>query len=164
MRIAISPRFAIRTVRNTHKGVVLWLKAYGAEAALLSVALRPETKVWWGQARRDLTLALANHGLRNYDAAVFFSEQAAQKALKALLLHRTGAPPPRIHNLRELGRLAAVEPGTLQFLTELTPHYILTRYPDAAGQVTKKLYDGRISLRFLRRTERLLKWVQSRLR
>lgn len=128
------------------------------------MALRPETKVWWGQARRDLALALANHGLRHYDAAVFFSEQAAQKALKALLLQRTSAPPPRIHNLRELGRLAGVDSGTLKFLTELTPHYILTRYPDAAGQVTKKLYNGRISLRFLGRTQRLMKWVESRLR
>src|SRR3990170_8321797 len=34
------------------------LKAYGAREAHLSVALRPETKVWWGQARRDLALAL----------------------------------------------------------------------------------------------------------
>lgn len=106
-------------------------------AAFRSVALRRETKVWWGQARRDLSLALANHGLRNYDASVFFTEQAAQKALKALLLHRTGAPPPRIHNLRELGRLVGVDPTMLAFLTDLSPHYILTRYPDAAGQVTK---------------------------
>ncbi|HEV8594901.1 MAG TPA: HEPN domain-containing protein [Thermoplasmata archaeon] len=128
------------------------------------MALRPETKVWWGQARRDLALASMNHALRNYDAAVFFSEQAAQKALKALLLHKTGAPPPRIHNLRELGRLAGVDAETLRFLVELTPHYILTRYPDAAGQVTNKLYDGRMSSRFLKKTERLMEWVRKRLR
>jgi HEPN domain-containing protein len=128
------------------------------------VAVRPETAVWWGQARRDFVLARRNHEHRDYDAAVFFCEQAAQKALKALLLHRTGVMPPRTHNLDELGERAGVPPEIRKFLRDLQPHYIRTRYPDAAGQVTNKLYKGRLSLKFLRGTAMVLKWCRSRLR
>ena len=95
---------------------------------------------------------------------MFYCEQAAQKALKAVLLHRTSRPPPKIHNLVELGRLLGVDPATAAFLAQLTPHYMTTRYPDAAGAVTSQLYDGRTSLRFLRGTRKVLAWCRSRLR
>ncbi|TLZ58993.1 MAG: HEPN domain-containing protein [Methanobacteriota archaeon] len=128
------------------------------------MAIRPETKVWWGQAQRDFAIARLTHGERAYDAAVFFCEQASQKALKALILHRTAKMPPRIHNLPELGRLVGVPAKLSRFLAELQPHYIRTRYPDAAGAVTNKIYDGRLSLHFQRGTEKVLDWVRSRLR
>lgn len=128
------------------------------------MALRPETKLWWAQAKRDMKIAEANHADRNYEASVFFCEQATQKALKALILHRTSKAPPKIHNLSELGRLVGMEVRMMDFLAELTPHYMITRYPDAAGAVTTELYNGRISLRFLRGTKKVLAWCRSRLR
>lgn len=128
------------------------------------MALRTETRVWWGQARRDLKLARLNHEHRAYDAAVFFCEQAVQKSLKALIIHRTSKMPPRIHNLSELGRLVGVPAEALRFLAELQPHYIRTRYPDAAGAVTSELYDGRLSLHFLRGASKVHVWVRNRLR
>ena len=36
------------------------------------MALRTETRVWWGQAKRDWKLARLTHERRAYDAAVFF--------------------------------------------------------------------------------------------
>jgi len=128
------------------------------------MALRPETKLWWSQARRDLQIAEKNHANRCYEASVFYCEQASQKALKAMLLHRTSQAPPKIHNLLELGRLVGIGQKMTGFLAQLTPHYMTTRYPDAAGVVTSKLYDGRISLRFLRGTRKVLTWCRSRLR
>jgi HEPN domain-containing protein len=124
----------------------------------------PETRLWWEQARRDLRVAEKNHAAKDYDVAVFFSEQSVQKALKALLLHRTSRMPPKTHNLVRLGELAGVDHGMSQFLAELAPHYIRTRYPDAAGQVTNKLYRGRLSLHFLRGAQKVMKWCRSRLR
>lgn len=128
------------------------------------MALRFEVRLWWAQARRDLRIGERNHQHRDYEAAVFYCEQSVEKALKALLMHRTGTPAPRIHNLPELGRLAGVDQATLQFLTDLTPHYMISRYPDAAGAVTKDLYDGRMSLRFLRGSKEVLSWCRRRLR
>ncbi len=128
------------------------------------MAIRPEAKLWWAQARRDFQIAERNHVSRDYEASVFFSEQAAQKSLKALLLHRTARMPPKIHNLVELGRLAGVDPEATEFLAELTPHYLTTRYPDVAGVVTSDLYDGRTSLHFLRGTRKVMDWCRRRLR
>jgi len=129
------------------------------------MGLRPETKLWWSQSKRDFRIAERNHANRDYEVSVFYCEQAAQKALKALLLHRTSEMPPKIHNLVELGRLVGVGGRPMRdFLAELTPHYMITRYPDAAGAVTSELYSGRLSLRFLRGTKKVMEWCRSRLR
>lgn len=95
--------------------------------------LAPEVKLWWKQAKRDFRIAEHNHERRDYEAAVFFCEQAAQKALKALIIHRTSKPAPRIHSLSELGKMVQCNARMLGFLVDLTPHYMMTRYPDAAG-------------------------------
>src|SRR3972149_4149875 len=42
--------------------------------------------------------------------------------------------------------------------------YLVSRYPEAAGAMTSDLYDGGISLRFLRGTVRMLTWCRNRLR
>lgn len=128
------------------------------------MALSSETKLWWAQAKRDFRIAERNHANRDYEVCVFYCEQAAQKALKALLLHRTSQMPPKIHNLVELGRLVGVADPMRDFLAELTPHYMITRYPDAAGAVTSDLYSGRLSLRFLRGTKKVMEWCRTRLR
>ena len=128
------------------------------------MVLSPEAKLWWAQAKRDFRIAERNHANHDYEVSVFYCEQAAQKALKGLLLHRTSQMPPKIHNLVELGRLIGVSRPMRDFLAELTPHYMITRYPDAAGAVTSDLYNGRLSLRFLRGTKKVMEWCRSRLR
>jgi HEPN domain-containing protein len=126
--------------------------------------LRPETQLWWNQAKRDFQVARRNHRSRDYDVAVFYSEQAVQEALKAVILHRTERPPPKIHNLVELGRIVGVDPSMSLFLADLAPQYIRTRYPDAAGQVTTVLFDGRTSLKFVRGVGTVMAWCRNRLR
>ena len=140
------------------------LSPYWRETFGPATVLRTETRVWWGQAKRDLKIARLTHERRAYDAAVFFCEQAVQKSPKALIIHRTSKMPPRIHNLPELGRLVGFPADMSKFLAELQPHYIRTRYPDAAGAVTDELYDGRLSLHFLRGASKVLAWVRNRLR
>jgi HEPN domain-containing protein len=128
------------------------------------MALRFETELWWEQAKRDLKIAEHNHASGDYEACVFFCEQAAQKALKALLMHTTEKPLPKIHNLVELGRLVGVDDEMSIFLGQLTPHYMIARYPDAAGAVTTELYDGWMSRRFLKGTKEVVAWCRKRLR
>ena len=130
----------------------------------VGAVLRPETRLWWEQAKRDFRIATKTHASRDYDVAVFFCEQAAQKALKAVILHRSSHPPPKIHNLVTLGNMAGVDRTMTDFLAALAPQYVRTRYPDAAGDVTTALYDGRISLMFLRGTKKVMGWCRNRLR
>lgn len=61
--------------------------------------MRQETNLWLRQAREDLITAQVNFKGDRFYAASIFSQQAAEKALKALILERTGATPPRTHDL-----------------------------------------------------------------
>ena len=97
---------------------------------------------WLAQARTDLVLATVvlerdREGLEGW-AAAFHAQQAAEKALKAVLVAR-GEDPPRIHNLRAL---VAVLPSDLRLsaspddLASLTQFASATRYlVDPSGGV-----------------------------
>ncbi len=125
--------------------------------------MRPEAELWWTQARRDLRTAKNCHASHDYYAAVFFCQQAVEKALKAVVLHRLRELPPRTHNLLELGDSLKAPKRIRTFLMELTPEYVTTRYPDAAGGPIDALYDGYLSRRFLNRTQEVLQWARRRL-
>src|SRR2546422_11336171 len=126
--------------------------------------MRPEAELWWTQARRDLRTARNCHTSRDYYAAVFFCQQAVEKALKAAVFHRIREIPPKTHNLVELGDLLRTPKTIRTFLMELTPQYVITRYPDAAGGPIEALYDGYRSRGILTRTQGVLRWVGGKLR
>ena len=95
---------------------------------------------WLSKARTDLVLATVvlerdREGLEGW-AAAFHAQQAAEKALKAVLVAR-GEDPPRIHNLRAL---VAILPSDLRLsasaddLASLTQFASATRYlVDSSG-------------------------------
>ncbi len=126
--------------------------------------MRPEAELWWTQARRDLRTAKNCHASHDYYAAVFFCQQAVEKALKAAIVHRVRELPPRTHNLVELGDMLRASGKVRTFLMELTPQYVVTRYPDAAGGPIDALYNGYLSRGILTRTRGLLRWVGTKLR
>lgn len=93
---------------------------------------------WLAKARTDLTLAsvvLEQGPEMDPWVCCFHAQQAAEKALKAVLVAR-GEEPPRIH---DLGALAAVMPGDLALdlrgddLGDLTTFATAARYVLDAG-------------------------------
>ena len=126
--------------------------------------MRPEAELWWTQAKRDFRTARNCHASRDFYAAVFFCQQTVEKALKAAVVELVRQLPPRTHNLLELGDRLRVPRRVRAFLMDLTPEYVVTRYPDAAGGPIDTLYDGHISRRVLTRTQEVLRWVGPRLR
>jgi HEPN domain-containing protein len=93
----------------------------------------------------------------------FLTHQAVEKALKAVVIQKTRELPARTHSLLKLGEAAALPPRFHSFLRELSPHYIVARYPDASGAEPADLYDGRASRAMLRKSEEVLRWVGRRL-
>jgi HEPN domain-containing protein len=93
---------------------------------------------WIAFARRDVQAAdvLRHNGI--YEEACFHTQQAAEKALKAFLLHN-GQTPPRTHDLSDLLTRCLTFDTTLNALraecTTLTQYYAPTRYPDAAAAI-----------------------------
>jgi len=79
---------------------------------------------------------------------VFFAQQAAEKALKVLYIHLRGELPPHTHNLLELlRRLGVNREDLLDAAADLTPEYIVTRYPNAVGGVPAELLQREVSTR-----------------
>lgn len=97
-----------------------------------------EVEAWWRRAEDDLRIARAildepdpvAHG------AAFHAQQAAEKALKTLLIDE-GRKPPRTHNLNQLLNLLRDEEVGVDIEADrhrraaasLTDHAVRSRYP-----------------------------------
>lgn len=91
-------------------------------------------KQWFDRATEDLVVAQLLLDEEHFSHTCFLSQQAMEKALKALLLHLTGVYP-RTHRLVDLLTEAATSDQLLKsFLADcaiVDQYYIPTRYPDS---------------------------------
>jgi HEPN domain-containing protein len=126
--------------------------------------MRRETELWWIQGKRDRETAGNCHKAGDYYAAVFFCHQSLEKAFKALIIEKKKEMPPRTHSLLELAELVEAPGSLMHFLRELTPDYITTRYPDAAGGPIADLYDVETSEGVLSGTDEVLAWIGKQLK
>jgi HEPN domain-containing protein len=99
-----------------------------------------ETRRWLRYAREDLTAAEGYPSQSTLSArhACFLAQQAAEKAIKAVLVYLR-AEVPRIHDLDALRNLVPKEwPFTDEFpnLSRLSSWAVTARYPDLAPEAT----------------------------
>ena len=120
--------------------------------------MKEEVKRWMEQAREDYDTAKFNFDGKRYRAAAFFCQQAAQKALKAFLLKKTGKID-KIHDLVKLGTGVGLPSNLLSELKELTLAYVYSRYPDVIQVNNLK---DKVS-HFLEVSKEVLKWIKKKL-
>ncbi len=98
-----------------------------------------EVLEWLSQSEYDLGTAQAMLDSGRYIYAVFMCHLAVEKALKALVVKRTGNAPPRTHNLVQLVGLArpVLADAETRFLTRLGAAGVTTRYPDELSKALK---------------------------
>jgi HEPN domain-containing protein len=102
-----------------------------------------EAKAWMVKAWRDLVTARrATEGAPPfYDVAVYHCQQAAEKAVKAFLVHR-GKLYERTHDIEVLTDLACELDSNFSGLADaadaLTPYATRYRYPNATFAVEPK--------------------------
>jgi HEPN domain-containing protein len=93
-----------------------------------------EAQRWFKQARADLEVVHTLKSAGHYAATCFHSQQAAEKALKAVL-YSQGSRVVLGHSVRELARQCEVyDSGFAALAGEaglLDQYYIPTRYPKA---------------------------------
>jgi len=113
-------------------------------------------------ARYDLDTARAMLRCGRYLYVLFCCQQSVEKPLKALIVERTGALPPRIHNLLRLAQVAGIDLPVVEkrFLAALSAYYIQSRYPEeiraAASAVTCD-----VATETLGKTEETTQWLFS---
>ena len=93
--------------------------------------MNTDAERWLRQAERDLESAESNYQTQVWYVCAFLAQQAAEKALKAVLAERTGGPPPRLHSIQKLGDLTGLTQQLPPEALRLDDYYISARYPDA---------------------------------
>src|SRR5262245_15505439 len=95
---------------------------------------------FWAQARADLATATTLLDAGVYYASVFFSQQAAEKGLKAAAVDRQHRCP-RGHNLVQIANSLNAPVDIMNAAAELNPEFLLTRNPDSVSGVPAQMYD-----------------------
>ena len=124
--------------------------------------MREEIENWWKQAEKDLTAAKNSLNSGDYEWASFESNQAAEKALKALFLSKKKAIAPS-HNLISLGESLELPEDLMDSLKELNPEYTLSRYPDAANAAPYEIYSEKKAEEKISHAEKVIKWIKKQL-
>jgi HEPN domain-containing protein len=121
--------------------------------------LREEARLWLDQARTDRSTAktLLDQGV--FYASVFFSQQAAEKALKALWVVRKRELAPGTHNLVEISEALGAPDQITEAAAELAPEFILTRYPTPDVSAPVRLYTRHSAEVHLAAADAILEWV-----
>ncbi|MEE9224125.1 MAG: HEPN domain-containing protein [Thermoplasmata archaeon] len=96
-----------------------------------------ETSKWWNHSRSDLETAEYNLKGEMLNAAAFYAQQAAEKALKALQIERLGRFD-RTHDLLYLARSVDAPAEILRHCELIAPFYTVTRYPNAEVPFDKR--------------------------
>ncbi len=129
----------------------------------LQICMREESKNWWLRSLEDLETTKVTIETKRYYASVFFSQQAAKKALKAFYIETLRDYPPK-HNMLEISRELEVPEPVLEAAIELNPEYFVTRYPDAANGVPAQMYTEKKANLHFEKAEVVIQWVKSQLK
>jgi len=126
--------------------------------------MRADTEQWWEQARADLVSARGLLAIGQFYAVSLFAQQAAEKAIKALLIEqRGGTLPRRSHDLEFLASEAGVLAPLQADLTTLAPVFEMARYPDHSGLAPANRIGHGDAQNHLDAAERIVAWIGGRL-
>lgn len=125
--------------------------------------MRQEIENWWKQSVADLSKADVLINSRNFDGAVFFCQQAAEKSLKAVCLLKT-KEIPKGHSIIYMAQIVKLPAEMLSGVRDLNPEYLITRYPDMAAGVPAELYDAEIAKRHRNTADKVLKWAEKQIK
>lgn len=125
--------------------------------------MREDAQNWWEQAKHDLNTAEKNIKVEVYYASAFFSQQAAEKALKALYIVKKRELQPLTHNLTELGEKLDVPDELKTGLLKLNMDYVVTLYPNAANGIPAEQFNQEIAEEHLGYAKQVVEWVKRQL-
>jgi len=104
---------------------------------------------WLRYAHSDLQLARVRRPDKVLlEGLCFHAQQAAEKALKAVLIAK-GVPPPKTHNIRTLLDLLpqdVIPPQEVESAASLTDYAVTSRYPGDFESVDEQEYKETVRL------------------
>lgn len=124
------------------------------------LALRKQAHAFWAQAKADHATAVTLLDAGIYYASVFFSQQAAEKALKAAIISKQHKNP-RSHHLIQMANSIDAPIDVMNAAAELNADFLASRNPDVSENVPAYAYDRRSAEVHLRAAETIMNWVKT---
>jgi len=124
--------------------------------------MKEEVQRWLKQAEDDLSSAIANIGIERYYVASFLAQQAAEKALKALLI-KQGKGLIKMHNLIIMGKKANLPDELIKKCDALNAVYTETRYPDAVGPIPSEKFTLEMAEDDAAIAKEVLAWLKNKI-
>lgn len=124
--------------------------------------MREEIQNTWIQSEEDLKTAELIIEVGRFYASVFFSQQAAEKALKALYIYQKKLLP-KTHNIVALASDLGAPDEVIEACQELNPDYVTTRYVNAANGVPAQMYSRNSAITHLEYARTVMAWTQQHL-
>ncbi|MEK6842992.1 MAG: HEPN domain-containing protein, partial [Candidatus Micrarchaeota archaeon] len=106
---------------------------------LIRIMPQEIAKKWLRQAEGDLVSVKSLLDDGQFYASAFFSQQSAEKALKAVCINN-GLGLIRSHDLILLGQKAKAPEAIIERAGKLSVHYAQTRYPDYEDDIPLDSY------------------------
>ncbi len=126
--------------------------------------MRPEIKNLIEQARKDLEAAKKIFLIKEYYVCAFLCQQAVEKYLKAFFMIKKGKSSGPTHSLIYLAKESGIPKNFYNFLGDLSPEFITTRYPDIAGDAPYKLYSSDKVRNYINKSEEIIKWIENQIK
>jgi HEPN domain-containing protein len=129
--------------------------------------VRDEARWWLNTAEGDLGAAQDLLDTGRFNLCAFHSQQAAEKALKAVLAargtaHRGHACLDLVNALQDGG--VELPPGIEGSARRLDLHYVQSRYPNGLGGDPTRYYDETMGRECLEHAETILRFARAELR
>lgn len=126
--------------------------------------MRAEAELWLKQGLKDLEVAEKLFEDKEYFAVSFFCHQAVEKVFKAAIIALKRISPEKEHNLRKLfDTLNIPNKEIFEAVISINPHYIISRYPDAAGGLPYLQYTEDKAREILHEARQVIKWLKEKL-
>jgi HEPN domain-containing protein len=124
------------------------------------LGLRRTAEALWAQARADYATAVTLLDGGVYYASVFFSQQAAEKALKAAAIDKL-QKLPKGHNLIQMANAVNATLEVMNAAAELNPEFLATRNPENSEGVPAQNYDRRSARTHIRCAQTIVDWIKT---
>ena len=117
---------------------------------------------WLRQAEADYDVANYNLKGKKYYACANYSQQCAEKALKALWIYKE-KKLVKTHGITSLAKKLDVPEKLIVKIALLEPIFRESKYPDILDKIPAEEYDEKDSTEFLNIAEEVLLWVKNQI-
>jgi len=128
------------------------------------IIMREEVKNLFEQGIKDLEVAEKNFALKEYYISAFLCQQAVEKYLKAFFIIKNAKSPGPTHSLIYLAKETGIPKDFFNFLGDLSPEFITTRYPDISGEAPYKIYHYDKVKNYINKSKELIKWIDNQIK